>query len=480
MDAGPDGGARREVSDRELYKVCAAVILGVMMTFLDTTIVNVALDTIQRSMHASLGSVQWVATAYLLGLGSAIPVSGWLTERFGSRRIWIASLLAFGATSALCGAATSTTQLVVLRALQGVAGGVILPVGMTILAQTTGPRGFARATVFMGIPVLVGPVLGPALGGLIVGGASWRWIFFINAPVTCAAVALAWMHLGSAALGRRDAAPLDVLGLALVCPGVAAIVFGLSEIEQRDGGPLTLVVVPLLAGLVLLTAFVVHTGRSSHPLLRMVLFRSRSFSAAAWTIFLGGGAMIGTWLVLPLYFQAARGESPLLAGLQLGPQGLGVACTIPFAARLSRRHGSGNVVLAGMLVSTASTVPMMAIDSHTSLALVSFLLFVRGLGFGCTLMPAMSAAYETLAARDVPRATSILNMMQRVGGSVATAVFAVALQHEQRVARRGDPGIAFGHTFRWVFLLTFLGLVCACVLALAARSARPVVAAEAS
>lgn len=258
-------GATVEIGDRELYKVCFAVIVGVVMTFLDTTIVNVALDTIHRSLHASLGSIQWVATAYLLGLGSAIPVSGWLTERFGGRRVWVTALVAFGAVSALCGCASSTGELIAFRGAQGLAGGVILPVGMTILAQTTGPRGFARATAFMGIPVLVGPVLGPALGGLIVSQASWRWIFFLNAPVTLVAVTLAWLYLGSAAPGHRNAAPLDRLGLALVCPGVAAIVFGLSEIEQRHGGSFAVVLAPLLGGAVLLTAFVLH---ASVPLTR--------------------------------------------------------------------------------------------------------------------------------------------------------------------------------------------------------------------
>jgi MFS family permease len=194
-------GARVEVSDAELYRVCFAVISGVVMTFLDTTIVNVALDTIHHSLNASLGSIQWVATAYLLGLGSAIPVSGWLTERFGAQRVWIVALVAFGSVSALCGAASSIDQLIALRAIQGLAGGVILPVGMTILAQTTGPRGFARATTFMGIPVLFGPVLGPLIGGLILSETSWRWIFFINPPVTLLAVALAWRYLGSGSRG---------------------------------------------------------------------------------------------------------------------------------------------------------------------------------------------------------------------------------------------------------------------------------------
>jgi EmrB/QacA subfamily drug resistance transporter len=469
-------GATVEISDRELYKVCFAVILGVVMTFLDTTIVNVALNTIHHSLHASLGSIQWVATAYLLGLGSAIPVSGWLTERFGGRRVWIAALATFGAVSALCGCATSTAELIAFRGVQGLAGGVILPVGMTILAQTTGPRGFARATAFMGIPVLIGPVLGPALGGLIVSQASWRWIFFINAPVTLLALAMAWRYLGSAGAGNRDAAPLDVRGLALVCPGVAAIVFGLSEIEQRHGGSFAVVLVPLVGGAILIAAFVIHASRVAHPLLRVVLFRSRAFSAAAGTIFFGGGAMIGTWLVFPLYFQAARGESPLLAGLQLAPQGLGVACTMPFVPKLLRSRGPAVVVLGGMLLSTISTVPMLSIDSNTSLPFVSALLFVRGIGFGCTLMPSMTAAYATLAASEIPQASSILNMMQRVGGSVATAIFVVSLEHEQRIVPLGDPGAAFGHTCRWVFLLTFLGLVSACILASShsrARAAAP-------
>src|SRR4051812_20253829 len=216
--------------DRHVAAIAAVVIVGAVMSILDTTIVNVALETLARDLHASLADVQWVTTGYLLSLALVIPLTGWASERFGARRVWLVSVGLFTIGSVLCGAAWSLDSLIVFRVLQGMGGGMIMPVGMIMLAQAAGPQRVGRLMSIVGVPMLLAPVIGPALGGLIVDGASWRWIFLVNLPIGVIGLVLGRRLLprgeGSVAAGR-----LDWLGLALLSPGLALLVFSLAEVS---------------------------------------------------------------------------------------------------------------------------------------------------------------------------------------------------------------------------------------------------------
>ena len=177
--------------DRDLWRLASVVVLGTIMSILDTTIVNVAIETLGRDLDASLNSIQWVSTGYLLALATVIPLTGWAMERFGGKRMWMLSVTLFLCGSTLCGLAWSTTSLIVFRVLQGFGGGMILPIGQAILAQAAGPQRMGRVMSVIGVPTLLGPILGPVIGGLIVDNFSWRWIFFVNLPVGVVALALA-------------------------------------------------------------------------------------------------------------------------------------------------------------------------------------------------------------------------------------------------------------------------------------------------
>src|SRR3982751_1894501 len=233
-----EGMSRAQSNDeplgREVWIVAAVVVVGVIMSILDTTIVNVALETLSRELDAPLNTIQWVSTGYLLALATVIPLTGWMSEKFGSRRVWMTSVALFGLGSALCGLAWSAESLIVFRVLQGFGGGMIMPVGMSLLAQTAGPSRVGRVMSVIGVPMLLGPILGPVIGGLIVDSASWRWVFYVNIPIVVVALVLAARVLHPDA-GRADAGPLDWQGLALLSPGLAAIVFGLSESETHGG-----------------------------------------------------------------------------------------------------------------------------------------------------------------------------------------------------------------------------------------------------
>ncbi len=455
--------------DRSTLVIGGVVILGAIMSTLDTTIVNVALEALSRDLHAPLTTIQWVATGYLLGLASVIPLAGWFSERFGATRVWLVSVALFGAGSALCGLATSASELIGFRILQSLGGGMIMPVSMSILAQTAGPARIGRVMSVVGVPMLLGPVLGPVLGGLIVTGASWRWIFDVNVPIAVAALVLGHRLL-PAGIGRRAAGALDWIGVALLCPGMVAIVLGLSETEDHGGLSQPSAFLPIVAGVALVALFARHGLRSARPLLEVRLFRSAHFAAAAGATFLLGAAMFGSMVLLPLYFQEARGQDALAAGLLMAPQGIGAALAVPFSGRLVDKVGGGRVVLAGCVVLTLATVPL-AIDAHMSTLLIHGVLLVRGFGLGFAMMPALAAAFSRLGTSQVPRATSTLNALQRIGGSIGATLLIVVLQRQSRTA--AEPATAFAHTFAWAAGMTLLTVLPALVLARSERTARP-------
>ncbi|WP_007517548.1 DHA2 family efflux MFS transporter permease subunit [Pseudofrankia saprophytica] len=473
---GPD----TDKLDPALLRLAGTVMLGAIMVILDTTIVSVAIHDLGSEFDTSLSTISWVTTGYLLALAVVIPLAGWAVERFGAFRMWNISLALFVIGSALCGLAWSAPVLVLFRVLQGLGGGMIMPICMTLLAQAAGPQRMGRVMSIIGVPTLIAPVLGPVIGGLIVDNLSWRWIFYVNLPIGVLALFLSWRVLERSDHGASHHR-LDVPGLALISPGLAALVYGLSEAGNSGGFGATKVQVAIPLGVVLLAGFVVHAVRRADPLLDMKMFRNRSFSVASIATFVIGAMLFGAMFLLPLYYQVARGQSAMAAGLLLAPQGLGAMIAMPLAGKISDRRGPGYVVPVGMAVTLLGTLVFTQVDAHTNEVVLALSLFVRGLGFGAAMMPAMGAAYQTLAPTDVPKASTTLNILQRVGGSLATALVAVELQ--RGIASRlpslagGDGalaassaqklpeaiadkvGAAFGATFWWIIGLSAVGFV---------------------
>jgi len=475
--AAPQGGPRG--FDRALLSASIVVVLGSIMSILDTTIVNVAIDALSREFHTSLATIQWVSTGYMLALATVIPMTGWAADRFGTKRLYMISIALFLAGSALSGAAWSATSLIGFRILQGLGGGMIMPAGMTILANAAGPQRVGRVMSIIGVPMLLGPVIGPILGGWLVDDVSWRWIFYVNVPVGAIALLAAYRFLP-----RDRPQPtqrLDVLGLVQLSPGLALFVYGLAETTSGGGFGSAKVLVPMIAGLALVASFARHALRARNPLIDLQLFRNRVVTASALTTFLFGAGMFGSMLLLPLYFQTVRGESALSAGLLLAPQGIGAALTMPIAGRLTDRTGAGRVVMAGLSLVIVGTIGFTQVSAGTSYWLLGAALLVTGMGMGGTMMPAMSAAYQTLERAAIARATTALNIIMRTGSSIGTAVLAVVLQHQiaHRIPGAGGGGLAatqsagashgaladaFGATFWWAVGLLAVSLCAATLL----------------
>jgi EmrB/QacA subfamily drug resistance transporter len=457
--------------ERHVWLICGVVILGSAMSILDTTIINVALDTLSRELHSTISQIQWVVTGYMLALAAVIPLSGWAAERFGSRRMYVISLILFTAGSALCGLSTSTTELVIFRVLQGFGGGMIMPLGMMMMAGAAGPQRMGRVMSIVSMPMMLAPILGPTIGGLIVQNMSWRWIFYVNVPIGVIAVIAALRLLPHGRSGSPRT--LDFRGFALATIGLPLFTYGLAEVGSTGSFTSPKVLLPGLAGLALIAVFILRALRVPNPLLNLRLYKRPTFSTASAATFFLGAAMFGGMILLPLYLQNVRHLSVVDTGLLNAPQGLGMALMMPFAGRLTDRMGGGPLALFGVTVTTIATIPFALLGAHTSLVWLSFVLLIRGMGIGFSFMPAMTAAFASLEKSELPDASPQLNVVQRTGGSLGVAILAVVLQR----ALAGSHGLgamasAFGTAFWAATALTAIAIIPCIILFRAERAAR--------
>lgn len=477
---------RSEGLDRETLIVAGVVMLGAIMSILDTTVVNVAIDHLAIAFHSSLTTIQWVITGYTLSLAAVIPLSGWAADRFGTKRIYMTSLVLFTLGSVLSGLAWSSGSLIFFRVLQGIGGGMIMPAVMTILTRKAGPHRMGRVMGVIGVPMLVAPIMGPILGGWLVDDVSWRWIFFINLPIGIAAffLALAVLEPDQPQPGHR----LDWLGMLLLSPGLAVFIYGLAESSTygfgslRSGGP-------TLVGLVLIAAWFLHSWRTPNPLIDLRTFAHSRAGAAAGTFLLFAISVFGSMLLVPLYFQAVRGASALQAGLLMAPGGLGAMFLMPISGRLTDRYGPTWLPATGLPFVALGLVPFVFVGAHTSYVVLCAGNFVQGIGMGLAMMPNMTAAMQAVPAAAIARTSTAMNIIRQGGASIGTAVLSVILASAitsnlsaivgSRTSGSGSGGIAslqhlparahaaiagplahaFATTFVWALVLILVALI---------------------
>jgi EmrB/QacA subfamily drug resistance transporter len=344
----------------QVRNVLLALIVGGIAAILDSTMVTIALHTLAASLHSTYGAIQWVTTGYLLAMAVAIPVTGWAESRWGGRRVWMAALVLFVAGSALCALAWSDASLIGFRVLQGFAAGLIFPLMQTLAVRAAGGRASSNLIAAVSLPLALGPILGPVIGGVILNWLSWRWLFLVNVPIIAAGLVLAWRLLPG---DRPDPAAarthLDVIGLGLLAPALAGILLGLSNLSEDGGIGRAGVLVPLLAGIALLGAFIAWAARPGdrQPVVDVRLLRLRSLGSAAAVLFTAGAALYAGMFLLPLYYQQLHGESVLNAGLLLIPQGAGSLAARFAVGKLVERFGARLVTMASFLLVAAATVP---------------------------------------------------------------------------------------------------------------------------
>ncbi len=425
----PPGAGADDKLDAGVWKIAGVVVLGAIMSILDVTVVSVALPTFQTEFNASYATVAWTMTGYTLALATVIPLTGWAADRFGTKRLYMLALTLFVLGSIACSMAWSIESLIAFRVLQGLGGGMLMPLGMTIMTHAAGPHRIGRVMAVLGVPMLLGPIFGPILGGWLIEVASWHWIFLINVPIGIVALIAAWR-----VFAKDEPAPsetFDFVGMLLLSPGLALFLYGVSTIPGEGTFVSANVLIPMIAGLLLMAGFVVHAlRRKDHPLIDLHLFKRRQLSVSVITMSLFAIAFFGAMLLLPTYFIQVREESTLTAGLLLAPQGLGAMISMPIAGRLTDKMGPGKFVISGLLLILCGMSVFTQITSTTPIPLLLGALFVNGLGMGMTMMPIMTAALATLRHAEVARGSTLMNIVQQSSASIGTAVMSVILTNQ--------------------------------------------------
>ncbi len=409
--------------------VAAVFVTGLFMDLLDTTIVNVALPTFAETFGkagqpASNENIEWVVTAYLLSLAVWIPASGWLGDRFGTKRIFMLALFLFTLGSVLCGEAQSLNQLILFRVLQGVGGGMLTPVGTAMLFRAFPPHERAKASAVLVIPVAIAPTIGPVLGGLLVDGPGWRWIFRVNIPVGIIGLIIAWLFLKENK--EEHVGRFDIVGFILSGAGLPILLFGITK-GPSEGWDSALVLGSIGVGLLLLAALIVFETRIQEPLLALRLFRDRLFRTTNIANFMVMGGMIGVIFLLPLFLQQLRGLSATQSGLTTFTQALGMIVMARVASRLYPKIGPRRMVMAGMALTFVLTVCFVFVGLETSLWWIRAIMFGRGLAMGIAMIPMQAAMFAQISRRDSGQASAISQTNRQVSGSIAVAVLATAL-----------------------------------------------------
>ena len=497
----PAANAPQEL-DRRTLIVAGVVMLGAIMSILDTTVVNVAIDRLALDFHSSLTTIQWVVTGYTLSLAAVIPLSGWASDRFGTKRLYLSSLVLFTLGSVLSGLSWSAESLIGFRVLQGLGGGMIMPAVMTIVTQKAGPQRMGRVMGILGVPMLIAPIIGPILGGWLVDDVSWRWIFFINLPIGIVA-----FISGLLVLEPDRSVPshkLDWIGMLQLSPGLALLIYGLAE-SSPYGFSDARAWAPLVVGALLIVAFFVHSWRTTTPLIDIKTFTRTQAGASAIVFALFSIAFFGAFLLVPLYYQSVRNASALDAGLLLVPQGVGAMITMPIAGKLTDRYGPWRWPAAGIPLLVIGLIPFAFVTAHTSYVLLCGFNFVLGLGMGMSMMPTMTAAMQAVPSAAIPRVSTAMNIIRQAGASIGTAVMTVllstaikdrlsflpavhhggngfaSLQHvspAQHATVAGPLASAFAHTFVWA--LVMLGVAFVPALWMAVRERRSQAGAQAA
>lgn len=448
-----------EKLDRTVVRTATALVVGALAVVFDTTILSIALHSLAADLHTDVARIQWVTTGYLLALAATVPLSAWCLARFGGKRVWMAALAIFLAGSVLSGLAWDADSLIAFRVLQGVGGGLMLPVMTTMIMEVAGGKQLGRVSAIVGLPAMAGPVLGPVLGGAILALGDWRWVFWVNIPFCLVGLLLAWRMLPSDR-GRDPRRRLDIVGVLLLVPGLAGLLLGLSDSVLDGGFARPDAWIPLVAGALLVAVFVLWAARrKGAALVDVRLLRVRSVWSASTLLFLSGVALYGAMLLLPLFFQQVRGTDALGAGLLLVPQGLGMLVCRPLVGRLVDRIGARWITVVGFAVVAVATVPFALGLPASADPLLLVTLFVRGFGLGAVTMPLMVASYQQLSGEQIAHSSILTRTAQQLGGSFGTAIFAVLLQ--AALAGGATLGGAFDSAFWAAVGVTVLGVVIA-------------------
>lgn len=414
--------------------ITITVMLGLIMAIIDSTIVNVALNTIGGNLGASVDEVSWVATGYILATVVVMPLNGWLTAFLGRKRFYAASLAIFTISSLLCGTATSITQLIVYRVIQGIGGGALQPTAQAILFETYPPEKRGNAMAIFGLGAMVGPAIGPTLGGYIVDNASWPLIFYINIPIGIVAFLMTLAVIPDPKFIEKPKVGLDWLGLGLMSAGLASLQYVLERGEHDDWFSSSTISILAAAAIVCLSVFIWKSLRERHPLVNLQVFRISSFAIGNIIGIITGFGLFGTALILPLFFQTILNFTAFDTGLALLPGALATAASMLVAGRILNRVDARASIAFGIFIFGLSCWWLGSLDVSAGYWDVFWPRLVQGLGLGFLFVPLSTVTLGDVPIPEMAGATGVSTLVRQLGGSFGIAILTTLLVHQSAIA----------------------------------------------
>lgn len=446
------------------YKWIVAVIfvLGLFMEIMDMTILNVAIPTIKRDFEASHVAMEWTVLGYLLSLAVFIPASGWVGDKYGTKKTFLFALFVFTLASALCGISQNVEQLIAFRLLQGVGGGMLTPVGTAMLYRAFPPEERARASTVLIIPTVIAPATGPIIGGLLIDWLSWHWIFFVNLPIGILGFIFGWKYLKENI--EPGAGAFDKSGFFLSAFGLAGVLYALSKAPE-DGWMSSWVVVTGVGGLAFLVSATYVELHKPEPMLALRLYRDRMFRNANMVNSLAYGSFAAFLFLLPQFMQDLLGYSALESGLTTFPQAIGIIVTSQIVGKLYHTVGPRRLITGGLIAVTLSNIPFIMLTLDANAWQIRGLMLARGVSMAFAFVPLQAATYANIDKPDTGRASAIFSTQRQVSAALGVAILATLFLSRLH-ALQGDalpsPDLKL-EAFRWAFtgssILTLFGAV---------------------
>ncbi len=415
----PAGAERAPVVNP--WIVAVSVMLATFMEVLDTTVVNVSLPHIAGSLSASIDEATWTLTSYLVANAIILPITGWLAQTFGRKRLLITAVTGFTAGSVLCGLATSLPMLIAFRIVQGATGGVLQPVSQAVMLEAFPPQDRGKAMAFWGIGIVVAPMLGPVLGGWITDNYSWRWIFYINLPVGLAAVLMARMFIFDPPYLRRESRGVDGWGLGFLALGIGALQIVLDKGQEDDWFGSQFITILAVLSASMLTAFIVRELLARNPVVHLRVFKNRTYAAGTALMTLLGFVLYGSLVALPIFLQTLLGYPAARAGIALAPRGFGSFCGMPLVGAIIGKMDPRKLLIAGLVGSALSLMALSRLNLNAGYWDLFWPQFFQGLFLAMLFVPLTTVTMDPIRQEEMGNATSLFNLMRNIGGSVGIA-----------------------------------------------------------
>ena len=412
--------------------IAVAVMLSTFMEVLDTTVVNVSLPHIAGSLSATVDEATWTLTSYLVSNAIILPMTGWLANYFGRKRMLLFSVTGFTAASFLCGLAPSLPLLIFFRIIQGACGGGLQPISQAVLLESFPPQDRGKAMGFWGLGIVVAPMLGPVLGGWLTDSYSWRWVFYINVPIGIASIIMTQLFIFDPSYIRRASSRIDYWGIGMLAVWVGALQIVLDKGQEKDwfGTPwITAVTIVAVATLV---AFLVYELRTKDPVVNLRVFRERTYTTGVFLMSLLGVALYGTTVMIPLIMQTLLGYPAIRAGIAMAPRGFGSFVAMPLVGLLMTKLDPRRMLATGLIVCAFTMWQFSHLDLNAGYWEFFWPQLIMGLALGLLFVPLTTISMDPIPRETMGNATSLFNLVRNLGGSIGISVVATLQERLQQ------------------------------------------------